>query len=65
MELAAQPIIREMIKKQLKEHGQMSTTPTDQGKKDLDLFHQSYRVKNVHKLPLKELFCSDLYLDIA
>lgn len=54
-----------MMKKALKEHGQLSTTPTEQGKKDLDLFHLSYRVKNVNKLALKDLFCSDLYLDIA
>ena len=53
------------MKKALKEHGQLSTIPTEQGKKDLDLFHQSYRVKNVNKLALKDLLCSDLYLDIA
>ena len=53
------------MKKALKEHGQLSTTPTEQGKKDLDLFHQSYRVQNVNKLALKDLLCSDLYLDIA
>ena len=45
-----------MMKKALKEHGQLSTTPTEQGKKDLDLFHLSYRVKNVNKLALKDLF---------
>lgn len=64
VELAAQPQIRNMMKKQLRDHGQITVTTTEQGKKDLDIFHQSYRVKLVENLPLKQLTNSDLYLDI-
>ena len=64
MELAAQPVIRDLVKKALKDFGQLTTNPTEQGKKDLDLFHHSYRVKIVKKMPRKDLFNTDLYLDI-
>ena len=64
VELAAQPLIRNMMKKQLKEHGVITTECTEQGQKDLDIFHQSYRVKLVRNKHLKELMNSDLYLDI-
>ena len=63
-ELAAQPVIRNMMKKQLREHGTITTTLTEQGRKDLDIFHHSYRVKLVDGKPLKELDHTDLYLDI-
>lgn len=64
VELAAQPQIRNMMKKQIREHGHITATPTEQGKKDLDIFHQSYRVKLVENLALVHLSCSDLFLDI-
>jgi hypothetical protein len=53
-----------MLKKQLKEHAQISCILTEQGKKDLDIFHLSYRVKLVENMPLKQLISSDLFLDI-
>lgn len=45
-------------------HGIITTICTEQGKKDLDIFHQSYRVKLVDNQPLKQLANTDLYLDI-
>jgi len=57
------------MKNNLRLHGFLRTQPTDQGKKDLDVFHPSYRVKNIQQKPLHEL-CDvtkeqgDLYLDI-
>ena len=43
----------------------MTTETTEQGKKDLDLFHPSYRVKCVNKMPLSVLkYQNDIYLDI-
>jgi hypothetical protein len=39
LELAAQPFIRNQMKKQVYSNYELSTKPTDQGKKDLDLFH--------------------------
>jgi transcriptional accessory protein Tex/SPT6 len=53
------------MKDQLQENAYITTTLTEQGKKDLDLFNPSYRVKLVHKLPIKNLQLQiDLYLDI-
>jgi len=65
LELAAQPFIRNAMKKNLRNHGYLSTAPTEQGKKDLDLFHPSYRVKLVRQQTLASLKNNtDLYLDI-
>ena len=64
-ELSAQPRLRKAMKDQLQENAYITTTLTEQGKKDLDLFNPSYRVKLVHKLPIKNLQLQiDLYLDI-
>ena len=65
VELSAQPLIRNQMKNTLNENGYLSTVLTEQGKKDLDLFHPSYRVKLVQKMPLSQLKNqNDLYLDI-
>ena len=55
VELSAQPLIRHKMKDNLNENGYLSTVLTEQGKKDLDLFHASYRVKLVQKMPLTQL----------
>lgn len=52
------------MKKQLREHGIITCDLTEQGGKDLDIFHQSYRVKLVEQMPLKQLMQSDVYLDV-
>lgn len=53
------------MKKHVYANYELSTSPTEQGLKDLDLFHQSYRVKRVKGLDLRKLKAqSDLYLDI-
>ena len=54
-----------MIKKDLRENGQLTTTPTDQGRRNLDVFHPSYRVKHIKERPLGELVGTDLFLDIG
>jgi len=46
-ELAAEPYLRQQIKKEFFEKGTLTTAPTEKGKKDLDVFHPSYRVKNL------------------
>lgn len=43
------------MKDHLHENAYISVNLTEQGKKDLDLFNPSYRVKLVQKLPLKNL----------
>jgi len=53
------------MKNNIREHATVTTVLTEQGKKDLDLFHPSYRVKCVRDLPLGKLMDqNDLYLDI-
>lgn len=65
IQLAAQPLIRNTMKENIRNNAVISCTPTEQGKKDLDLFHPSYRVKRVQNLPLQTLRAhSDLYLDV-
>lgn len=65
IELSAQPYIRNEIKNFVSEHAHITTELTEQGKKDLDLFHPSYRVKCVRRLPLSSLRNqNDLYLDV-
>jgi hypothetical protein len=64
VELASQPYIRNMLKQYLRLDAEITTTLTEQGKKELDIFHQSYRVKLVRERPLESLKNSDLYLDI-
>jgi hypothetical protein len=64
VELSSQPYIRNMFKQTIRLSAEITTTLKEQGKKELDIFHQSYRVKLVKNLPLEKLRNSDLYLDI-
>lgn len=65
IELSAQPLIRNAMKNNISEHATITTVVTEQGKKDFDLFHLSYRVKCVRAMPLSQLRSqNDLYLDI-
>ena len=47
IELSAQPLIRNAMKNNISEHAHITAVLTEQGRKDLDLFHPSYRVKTV------------------
>jgi len=40
--------LRAQAKKHLMNIGSLSTEPTEQGKKDLDPFHPSYRIKRLN-----------------
>ena len=63
LELQCQPDIRRFFKKFVKENGFLETEATEKGKKELDVFHPSYRVKKVRKW-LKELEDDDFFLDV-
>ena len=63
LELECQPEIRKFFKQLVKEHGYFKTEPTEKGKRELDLFHPSYRVKKVTKL-LSEITNDDIFLEI-
>jgi hypothetical protein len=43
--------------------GTVSTDPSEQGKKDLDPFHPSFRVKRIKHMKITD-FQDDLFLDI-
>jgi len=63
LELQSQPDIRRFFKNFVKENGFLETEQTEKGKKELDIFHPSYRVKKVKKW-LKELENDDFFLDV-
>jgi transcriptional accessory protein Tex/SPT6 len=52
IELSVQPFIRKQLKQYIYQYGTLKTVPTEEGKKVLDPFHQSYRVKHIEGIPL-------------
>ena len=54
-----------MFKDQLKDHGFLSTQPTEQGKKDLDIFHPSYKCKHIKQDKISDFSMKEDYLAIA
>lgn len=53
-----------MMKKHFYNTGYITTQPTAQGTKVLDVFHPSYRCKRIEKEPLGEYLNDDKFLDI-
>jgi len=64
VELSSQPFIRRQYKDTFRKQGLITVHLTEQGKKELDIFHPSYRVKLVNNKPLSELKDTDLFFDI-
>lgn len=63
IELSSEPDIRRGLKKHIYETGYIKTSPTDRGKKELDVFNPTYRTKHVDK-KISELQDNDLFLEI-
>lgn len=63
IELSSQPDIRRGLKKHIYDNAFVTTEPTEKGKKELDVFHPSYRTKRVNK-KLSEFQNTDLFIDI-
>lgn len=67
-ELQSQPDIRRAFKKHIYDHGILQTQPTEKGKKELDVFHPSYRVKRINKrlneLKENDQCSTDIFLDV-
>lgn len=63
IELSSQPDIRRGLKKHIYEYGYIMTEPTEKGKKELDVFHPSYRTKRVNK-KISDFSNTDLFIDI-
>ena len=81
IELSVQPFIRKQLKQFIYQHGFLKTMPTEEGRKVLDPFHQSYRVKQLEGVQLQSILneakggvstamgphvlCGDLFLDVV
>jgi len=71
-----QPYIRQLVKKHFYDNGFITTVPTEEGGKVLEILHPSYRVKRINKMKLSQLLLNnverstesgrsgDLFLDI-
>ena len=57
------PYIKEFVYEYLRNNCYVSTNPTEEGKKQLDIFHPSLRTKRIRERPVKT-FNDDLFLDI-
>ena len=62
-EMMCHPYIKEYVYDYLRYNCYVSTTPTEEGKKQLDLFNPSFRTKRIKERPIKT-FTDDLFLDI-
>jgi hypothetical protein len=73
VEISVHPYIRRRVKTWFLQNGFLKTTPTEEGKKTLDVMHSSYRVKRV-EARISDLFVKpysqmdspygDIFLDI-
>jgi len=67
-ELQSQPEIRRALKKHIYDNGILQTQPTEKGKKELDVFHPSYRVKRLNKklneMKENDQCATDIFLDV-
>jgi transcription elongation factor SPT6 len=63
LELFSFPFIRNYARISFKSQCTISTIPTEEGKKELDAFHPSFRVKRIKNKPI-DTFNNDLFLDI-
>ena len=62
-EMMCHPYLKEFVYNYLRHNCYVSTTPTEEGKKQLDVFHPSFRTKHIKERPIKT-FNDDLFLDI-
>ena len=62
-EMINHPYIKEFVYEYLRNNCFVSTNPTEEGKKQLDVFHPSFRTKRIKERPIKT-FNDDLFLDI-
>ena len=63
-EMMSHPYIKEYIYDNLRNICYVSTTPTEEGNKKLDVFNPSFRVKRIKERPVKS-FSDDLFLEAS
>lgn len=52
------------MREHFQQQGTISTTPTDQGNKELDVFHPCYRIKRILNEPISQFFDDDRFIEI-
>ena len=62
-EMINHPYIKEFVYEYYRNNCYVSTNPTEEGNKQLDVFHPSFRTKRIRDRPIKT-FNDDLFLDI-
>jgi hypothetical protein len=55
IELSVIPFVRQRVKQHIYKYGYLQTSPTEEGKKVIDVFHPSYRVKHIKDLTLETI----------
>ena len=63
-EMINHPYIKDYVYEYLRNNCFVSTTPTEEGKKQLDVFHPSFRTKRIKEKPIKTFSEDDLFLDV-
>ena len=62
-EMMIHPFIKEYVYDHLRHNCYISTNPTEEGNKQLDVFNPSFRTKRIKERPVKAFF-DDLFLDV-
>ena len=62
-EMINHPYIKEFVYEYFRNNCYVYTNPTEEGKKQLDVFHPSFRTKRIRERPIKT-FNDDLFLDV-
>ena len=62
-EMITHPYIKEFVYEYFRNNCYVNTNPTEEGKKQLDVFHPSFRTKRIRERPIKT-FNDDLFLDV-
>lgn len=63
-EMINHPYIKKFVYEYLRDNCYVSTNPTEEGKKQLDVFHPSFRTKRIRERPIKTFSEDFLFLDI-
>ena len=63
-EMINHPYIKDFVYEYLRNNCYVSTEPTEEGKKQLDVFHPSFRTKRIKDRPIKSFSEDDLFLDV-
>ena len=63
-EMIKHPYIKDFVYEYLRNNCYVSTTPSEEGNKQLDVFHPSFRTKRIKDKPIKTFSEDDLFLDV-